>query len=131
MNATVRPFLMFEGNAEQAMTFYVSLFPDGEIVHVARYGPEGPGADGSVMTASFNIGGQTVLCSDSNVKHAFGFTPSVSMFVECPSEEEIERLAAALADGGAILMPLDSYGFSRRFAWVSDRFGVSWQINLA
>lgn len=131
MNATVKPFLMFEGDAEAAMTFYVSLFPDGEVTHVARYGPEGPGAEGSVMTAGFTIGGQTVLCSDSSVKHAFGFTPSVSMFVECPSEEEVERLAAALADGGAILMPLDDYGFSRRFAWVNDRFGVSWQLNLA
>ncbi len=131
MNATVRPFLMFEGNAEEAMTFYVSLFPDGEVSHVARYGPEGPGVEGSVVTASFTIGGQTVLCSDSSVKHAFSFTPSVSMFVECPSVEEIERLAAALADGGGVLMPLDDYGFSRRFGWVNDRFGVSWQINLA
>lgn len=131
MNATIRPFLMFEGDAEEAMTFYVSLFPDGDVVHVTRYGPEGPGADGTVITASFTIGGQTVLCSDSAVKHGFSFTPSVSMFVECPSEDEIARLATALADGGEILMPLDNYGFSRRFTWVNDRFGVSWQLNVA
>ena len=131
MNATVKPFLMFEGRAEEAMTFYVSLFPGGEVVQVTRYGPEGPGPDGSVVTASFTIGGQTVLCSDSFVKHEFGFTPSISLFVECRSDDEIERLAAALADGGGVLMPLDTYGFSRRFAWVNDRFGVSWQLNLA
>lgn len=131
MNATIRPFLMFEGDAEEAMTFYVSLFPDGDVVHVTRYGPEGAGAEGTVLTASFTIGGQTVLCSDSPVKHGFSFTPSVSMFVECPSEDEIARLATALADGGEILMPLDNYGFSRRFTWVNDRFGVSWQLNVA
>ncbi len=131
MNATIRPFLMFEGDAEEAMTFYVSLFPDGDVVHVTRYGPDGPGAEGTVITAIFTIGGQTVLCSDRPVKHGFSFTPSVSMFVECPSEDEIARLATALADGGEILMPLDNYGFSRRFTWVNDRFGVSWQLNVA
>ncbi len=131
MSATVRPFLMFAGKAEEAMSFYVSLFPDGEVTHVARYGPEGPGAEGSVVTAGFTIGGQAVLCSDSPVQHAFGFTPSVSMFVECEAEDEVNRLATALAADGQILMPLGDYGFSRRFAWVNDRFGVSWQISLA
>jgi predicted 3-demethylubiquinone-9 3-methyltransferase (glyoxalase superfamily) len=64
------------------------------------------------------------------VKHAFEFTPASSLFVECESETEIGRLAAALAEGGAVMMPLDSYGFSRQFTWVSDRYGVSWQLNL-
>ena len=60
----------------------------------------------------------------------FTFTPSISLFVECESDAEIERLAGALGEGGQFMMPLGDYGFSRRFAWVSDRFGVSWQINL-
>jgi predicted 3-demethylubiquinone-9 3-methyltransferase (glyoxalase superfamily) len=63
-------------------------------------------------------------------KHEFSLTPAFSLFVECASDEEIERLFAALGDGGATLMPLGAYGFSRRFGWVNDRFGVSWQLNL-
>jgi predicted 3-demethylubiquinone-9 3-methyltransferase (glyoxalase superfamily) len=64
------------------------------------------------------------------VKHAFTFTPAFSFFVDCESEEELKRLYAALSADGATLMPLGNYGFSRQFAWVNDRFGVSWQLNL-
>ena len=127
---TVTPFLMFEGQAEAAMTFYVSLFDDGKVIDIVRYGPEGPGADGSIMKASFSIAGQTVICIDSAMKHDFGFTPSFSLFVTCESDAQIRKLASALAEGGAELMPLDNYGFSRQFAWVNDRFGVSWQLIL-
>ncbi|WP_119461371.1 VOC family protein [Rhodospirillaceae bacterium SYSU D60014] len=126
----IRPFLMFQGNAEEAMNFYVSLFPGGEIIDIVRYGPGEAGAEGTVMTASFSIGSQTVMCIDSPVKHDFTFTPAFSLFVDCEAEEEIRRLSSVLAEGGATLMPLDEYGFSRRFAWVSDRYGVSWQLNL-
>ncbi len=130
MSIKVRPFLMFQGKAEEAMKFYVSLFPDGEIIDIVRYGPGEAGAEGSVMKASFSIGGQTVICIDSPVKHDFTFTPAFSLFVDCESEEEIRRLSAALAEGGATLMPLGEYGFSRKFAWINDRYGVSWQLNL-
>ena len=132
VNQTIRPFLMFQdGQAEAAMTFYVSLFPGSEILDIARYGAAGPGPEGSVIRARFRIGGQEIFCSDSFVKHAFDFTPSASLFIDCETEDEIARLSAALGDGGAELMPLGDYGFSRRFAWVNDRFGVSWQLNLA
>lgn len=130
MSLKVRPFLMFEGKAEEAMRFYVSLFPGGEVTHITRYGSGGPGPEGSVIVATFTIGGQAVMCSDSFVKHNFTFTPASSLFVDCTSEEELGRLVAALSDGGATLMPLDNYGFSRQFAWVNDRYGVSWQLNL-
>jgi predicted 3-demethylubiquinone-9 3-methyltransferase (glyoxalase superfamily) len=128
---TVRPSLMFEGRAEEAMNFYVRLFPGGEVLDVVRYGPDGPGAPGSVMNATFRVGGQTLMCNDSIVKHHFTFTPAISLFVECGSEAEIRRLLSALAQGGTVLMPLRYYGFSRLFAWVRDRFGVAWQLNLA
>jgi predicted 3-demethylubiquinone-9 3-methyltransferase (glyoxalase superfamily) len=131
MPTSVRPFLMFEGRAEEAMTFYVSLFPDAKVRDIVRYGAGQAGAEGSVMKASFSVAGQTVMCIDSPVKHAFTFTPAFSLFVECESEVDIERFAAALAAGGTVLMPLGDYGFSRRFTWLNDRFGVSWQLNLS
>jgi len=130
-DVTVHPFLMFEGKAEEAINFYVSLFPGAKILDIQRYGANQPGPEGSVMKASFSIGNQTVLCTDSFVKHGFTFTPSFSFFVDCASEKEIGRLSASVSEGGATLMPLGEYGFSRKFAWVSDRFGVSWQLNLA
>jgi predicted 3-demethylubiquinone-9 3-methyltransferase (glyoxalase superfamily) len=130
MATTLHPFLMFEGKAEEALNLYVSLFDDGEVLEIVRFGAAGPGAEGSIMKASFTIAGQTIRCFDSPVKHAFTFTPSVSLFVDCESEDQQKRLVGVLSDGGATLMPLDNYGFSRRFAWVNDRYGVSWQLNL-
>jgi predicted 3-demethylubiquinone-9 3-methyltransferase (glyoxalase superfamily) len=130
-HARIRPFLMFEGKAEEAMNFYVSLFPGAEVLDLARYGPDGPGAAGSVMKAMFRIGAETIMCTDSTVQHAFSFTAAFSFFVECDFEDEIDRLYAALVAGGTAPMPLSNYGFSRKFAWVNDRFGVSWQLNLA
>lgn len=126
----VRPFLMFEGKAEEAMTFYTSLFPDSKILDIRRYGPGEAGAEGSIYQASFQIGEQTIACIDSPVKHGFSFTPSFSLFVDCDSEEDLRRYVTALVDGGSTLMPLANYGFSRQFAWITDRFGVSWQFNL-
>jgi predicted 3-demethylubiquinone-9 3-methyltransferase (glyoxalase superfamily) len=130
MSLKVTPFLMFEGKAEEAMTFYTSLIPDSRIISMEKYGPQGPGPEGTVLRALFAVGDLTVMCIDSFVKHAFTFTPSFSFFVTCRSPEEIERLAKALGEGGKVLMPLDNYGFSQRFTWVADRFGVAWQLNL-
>lgn len=130
MTCTVTPFLMFEGKAEEAMNFYVSVIPDSRVGAIERYGADGPGAEGFVQTATFSIGGLTVICSDSSVHHAFTFTPSTSLFVESASEDELHRLVDALGAGGKFLMPLGNYGFSREFAWLNDRYGVSWQLNL-
>ena len=131
-NPRVQPFLMFQDNdAEKAMNFYVSLFADGQILEIHRYGANEAGAEGSIKTAKFSIGHQTVMCIDSPVKHEFTFTPAMSLFVDCQSEDELKRLYSELAAAGSVLMPIENYGFSRRFAWVSDRFGVSWQLNLA
>ena len=124
-------FLMFEGAAEQAMNFYVSLFDRSKIVSIKRYGPNEPGKEGTVQHAIFELDGQQLMCIDSPTPHAFTFTPAMSLFVTCADEPEIDRLAAALAEGGQALMPLGSYGFSQKFAWLQDRFGVSWQLNLA
>ena len=131
MAKQIAPFLMFTGQAEEAMTLYTSLFDDGRILDLTRYGPEGPGAAGTVQRGRFTLAGQEFLCTDSPPVHEFSFTPSFSIWIEAESADELERLFAALADGGTQLMPLADYGFSRRFGWLNDRFGVSWQLNLA
>ncbi|WP_412076344.1 VOC family protein [Streptomyces xanthophaeus] len=130
MPQKITTFLMFEGRAEEAMTFYTSLFEDSEVVDISRYGADGPGPEGTVLHATFALAGQRFMCIDSHVKHEFGFTPAVSLFVQCESEAELDRLYGALAEQGTELMPLGSYGFSPKFGWVNDRFGVSWQLNL-
>ncbi len=129
----ITTFLMFTGQtaqAEAAMTFYISLFEDSKILSIQRYGPEGPGVEGSVLHARFSLNGQEFMCIDSNGPHDFTFTPSISLFITCESEAEIDRLYGQLSEGGGILMPLSNYGFSRKFGWIADRFGVSWQLNL-
>jgi predicted 3-demethylubiquinone-9 3-methyltransferase (glyoxalase superfamily) len=131
MAKSVTPFLMFEGAAEAAMKFYVSLFRDSAIGRIERYGPGEPGAEGSVKRADFTVAGQRLMCIDSPIKHGFTFTPSSSLFVECESEAELDEAFARLSDGGGVLMPPGNYGFSTKFAWVADRFGVSWQLNWA
>jgi predicted 3-demethylubiquinone-9 3-methyltransferase (glyoxalase superfamily) len=126
---TLTPFLMFTGQAEEAMNFYVSAFPDAEIIDVDRYGPEEPDREGTVRTASFRIADQTLLCIDSPDVHAFGFTPSVSFFFDCPDEASLDALFDRLSDQGQVMMPPGQYPFAQRYAWVSDRFGVSWQLS--
>ena len=130
MSNKITPFLMFEGRAEEAMNFYVSLFAGSEILSVQRYALGEAGAEGTVERADFTVAGQLVICTDSPIAHAFSFTPSFSFFVECESEDELDSAFHQLSDNGDILMPPDNYGFSRKFTWVSDRFGVSWQLNL-
>jgi predicted 3-demethylubiquinone-9 3-methyltransferase (glyoxalase superfamily) len=120
---------MFDGRCEAAMNFYVSLFKDAAVTGIRRYGKEGPGAEGSVRQATFAVAGQTFMCVDSPVKHDFTFTPAMSLFVDCADEAEIDELFAKLSDGGRIFMPLNSYPFSRKFGWLSDKYGVSWQLN--
>jgi predicted 3-demethylubiquinone-9 3-methyltransferase (glyoxalase superfamily) len=110
---------MFDGVAEEAMNFYVSLFKGSEVSNVERYGPGEQGIGGSVKIADFILGGQHFRCIDSPIKHAFSFTPSML-------DEAFKELSA----GGEVLMPVGDYGFSAKFGWVNDRFGVSWQLNL-
>lgn len=123
-------FLMFEGRAEEAMNFYMSLFNDSAITSITRYGANEMGAEGSVMHATFTLNGQTFMCIDSSVAHEFTFTPSMSLYVTCETEAEIDHLFASLSEGGAVLMPLDAYPFSQKFGWTADKFGVSWQLTL-
>lgn len=122
--------LMFEGRAEEAMTLYVTLF-GGSVTAVEKYGPGGHGPEGTIRRAEFTFAGHRLACIDSPIRHAFAFTPSASLFVECADEAELDRAFATLSEGGAVLMPPGDYGFSQKFVWLNDRFGVSWQLNLA
>jgi predicted 3-demethylubiquinone-9 3-methyltransferase (glyoxalase superfamily) len=130
MAREITTHLMFEGVAEEAMNFYVSLFAGSEIKQVERYGPGELGPESTVKTAMFTLARQDFICIDSPIKHAFTFTPSISLFVDCESEAELERVFTQLSAGGAVLMPVGDYGFRTKFGWATDRFGVSWQLNL-
>lgn len=127
----VTPFLMFQGGkAEQAMNYYTSLIEDSAITSITRYGADEDGEEGTVMQANFSLKGQEFMCIDSAPIHNFSFTPSFSIFVTCESEEELNHLYENLLAEGEALMPLDDYGFSEKFGWVNDKFGISWQLNL-
>lgn len=128
------PFLMFcgdqHGRAEEAIRWYCSIFDDSQVLDIELYGPGDGDAEGAVRTATFSIGGHKVRAIDGGTGHAFTFTPAFSLWIECSSDEEIERVTTSLSDGGEALMPLDDYGFSQKFCWIQDRYGVSWQLNL-
>lgn len=127
----ITTFLMFEGRAEEAMNFYISLFEQSEIISITRYGANDGGEEGKVVHAVFSLNGQEYMCIDSVVKHQFTFTPAISLYVTCETEDEIKGLFEKLSQDGKVLMPLASYPFSEKFGWVEDRFGVSWQLSLA
>lgn len=130
MSITAHPFLMFQGEGSAALDHYVAAIPGARVEGLVRHGAEAGAAEGQVAAAMLVIGDLCIRCFDSPVKHAFTFTPAVSFFLDCTSEEELRAVAAALRDGGGVLMGIDNYGFSRLFTWINDRFGVSWQINL-
>ena len=129
MPVTVYPFLMFTGAAEAAMKFYVSVVPGSRIVSLERFKAGDDGEEGKVKAATFEVAGQPVRCFDTHIDHGFALTPAFSLVIVTPDIEDVERYATRLGEDGAVLMPPDDYGFSRRFAWVRDRFGVAWQIN--
>jgi predicted 3-demethylubiquinone-9 3-methyltransferase (glyoxalase superfamily) len=130
MELSVTPFLMFEGKCEEALNLYVSTIPRSRIIDIRKYDVHGPGKEGSVMLAHASIGGLPLMCNDSSVHHAFTFTPSSSLFVTCNSETEFSEIATGLGKDGQVLMAPANYGFSQKFTWFNDRFGVSWQLNL-
>lgn len=123
MITAAAPFLMFQGRCEEALTFYVATLPGARIAALDRK------PDGAVAMARLEVAGLEIMANDSPPVHDFDFTPSTSTFLTVDTPEAVDALAAALGEGGKLHMPADDYGFSRRFAWAQDRFGVSWQIN--
>jgi predicted 3-demethylubiquinone-9 3-methyltransferase (glyoxalase superfamily) len=131
MAHSVATFLMFDGVAEEALRLYVSVFARAELRCIEHWKEGEPGRAGTVKRAELSLCGHELIAFDSPVKHGFTFTPAISLFVECESEVEAEAAYAQLSAGGQVLMGLANHGFSRKFGWVNDRYGVSWQLNWA
>lgn len=124
-------FLTFQdNNAENAMNFYVEIFDNSKVISLQRWPQGAPGEEGKIMQAIFDLDGNLFMCSDSPAIHDWDFSPAISNFIECDSEAEIEKLFSKLSENGNVTMPLNNYGFSQKFGWVIDQYGVSWQLNL-
>ena len=118
------------GKAEEAIKLYTSLFKNSRIINIVRAGAGEDEPEGTVRHAVFSLNGQEYMAMESSLDHAFTFTPAISIFVNCETEDEIDKLFETLSQGGSVLMELTQYPFSKKFGWVQDKFGVSWQLNL-
>jgi len=112
----ITPFLWFDGKAEEAMNFYVSVFKNSKVVRVTRYGEAGPGPKGTVMSATFELDGQQFYALNGGPQ--FTFTPAISLFVNCETQQEVDELWDKLSEGGK----------KERCGWLKDKYGLSWQI---
>jgi predicted 3-demethylubiquinone-9 3-methyltransferase (glyoxalase superfamily) len=131
-NEKITTMLMFTGRAEEAINLYVSLFKESGVDFIQRYGPDYPqGPEGQVVHARFRLKGELLMGMDSAVPQSFSFTPAMSLWVNCDDETEIDSAYAVLVDGGSVLMELGNYPFAKKYAWINDRFGVSWQLVLS
>src|SRR5690606_35699060 len=116
MKKTIYPCLWFNGNALEAATYYCSIFKNTEIT------------DESPMVVNFESSGERFMCLNGGPD--FPINPSISFFVVCETTEEVEKYWRSLKEGGMEMMPLDTYPWSERYAFVQDRFGVSWQLSF-
>lgn len=116
--AKITPFLWFDDQAEEAVDFYLSVFPDSRVLQVARHGEEGPGRPGSVMTIHFELGGNEFLALNGGPAH-YGFDESISFVIDCATQEDVDRYWTALLEGG---------GEEIACGWLKDRYGLRWQV---
>jgi len=128
------PFMMFTGDncgkAKEAATFYTSLIKNSEVIHVKELEPGEPGAEkGWIKHVQFSLAGTEYMAAD-DPQGDYSFNPSISICINCETETEIETLYKALSKGGNIMMPLDSYGFSKKFTFLSDKYNLAWQLIL-
>ena len=112
----ITPFLWFDDKAEEAANFYTSIFKNSKILNIARYGEAGPGPKGTVMTVTFQLEGQEFMGLNGGPHYTF--SPAISFFVNCETQAEVDELWAKLSAGGR----------EDKCAWLTDKFGVSWQI---
>lgn len=113
----ITPFLWFDGKAEEAANFYIGIFKNSKILSVMRYGEAGGcGPKGTVMSVTFQLDGQQFIALNGGPQ--FTFTPAISLFVNCETQEEVDELWEKLATGGE----------GQRCGWLKDKYGLSWQI---
>jgi len=129
MAKSVKTHVMFQGQADEAIELYASVFPEFEVRQQDRY--EEGDMEGQVRTVNVAFAGHDLIIFNSPPMHDFTFTPAMSLFVEFDDAEELERAFDALSKDGEVAMPLGDYGFSPLFGWCQDRFGLSWQLSLA
>ncbi len=134
MNQKITPFLWFDKECEEAVNFYVSLFENSMIISLQKY-PDNvdvehiKGMEGKILTAVFELAGQKFMALDGGP--IFKFTPSISFLVYLKTEEEIDSLWVKLINSGSSLMPLDKYPFAKKYGWLMDKYGLTWQLMLS
>ena len=112
----ITPFLWFNGQAEEAANFYISLFKNSRIINIARYGEAGPGPKGTAMTATFELAGQRFIALNAGPQ--FKFSEAISFLINCETQQEIDELWEKLSAGGE----------KSRCGWLKDKYGLSWQV---
>lgn len=112
----ITPFLWFNNNAEEAIQFYQSIFKSSKLGSVSRYGEGGPGPKGSLMTAEFELEGQSFIALNGGPH--FQFTEAISFVISCQTQEEVDHYWYKLSEGGV----------QSQCGWLKDRFGLSWQV---
>jgi predicted 3-demethylubiquinone-9 3-methyltransferase (glyoxalase superfamily) len=131
---TITTFLTFSaaqyGKAEEAIQFYVSLFPDSQVEYLERHGEGEHVPVGELRRGAFTLAGQRFMATETEGDDRFAFTPAFSLYVACHSAEELTRLFTGLSKGGKVHMPLGPYPSSQLFAWFDDKYGISWQLEL-
>ncbi len=126
------PFLSFTGKAEEAMLFYVSVLPGAEITKLVRYGKESPHIDEGegdlVMHGALSFMGQEIMFLDMSATYpAPDFSWATSLYIDCHDEAEFDTIFNGLSQGGTVMMGPESVGHIRKCAWITDKFGVTWQ----
>jgi len=124
----IKTFLTFPGTAEAAVDFYLSLFPGSKMLEMTKFGPDQFGELGKVLNATFELKGVQFMAMDMDKASAVDFSWATSLQVDCLDEPEFDTLFTSLAEGGTVMMGPEPVLAFRKVAWVTDRFGVTWQL---